>query len=274
MPKSKKAPAKDTDGRAPAGSATTSSSKATSGSKTVLSSPKAGVSAPKAGVATSSKGGLSGAKVAVAGAKGAGSSAKAASPASKAVHAQAAGASHVSKAARRAANVERAARRAAEAARVKAAAASAAYDAAEAREPRKYPKGGPSKADLKRYREKLLDMRRALLSSSKELAAEALKSSGQDFSVDHMADHGSDNYEQDFSLKLLEGESVQLTDIREALMKIDGKLDPPFGVCEACADGEQKLCETCPWIPPSRLDVLPHARLCVQTKEIEERRRV
>ena len=140
-------------------------------------------------------------------------------------------------------------------------------------EPRKWPKGGPTKVELKHYRDRLLEMRRALLSSSKELAAEALKSSGQDFSVDHMADHGSDNYEQDFSLKLLEGESEQLADIREALMKIDGKVETPFGICEACADEDQKLCETCPWIPPSRLEVLPHARLCVQTKEIEERRR-
>ena len=141
-------------------------------------------------------------------------------------------------------------------------------------EPRKWPKGGPTKPELKRYRDRLLEMRRVLLSSSKELAAEALKSSGQDFSVDHMADNGSDNYEQDFSLKLLEGESEQLADIREALMKIDGKVETPFGICEACADEDQKLCETCPWIPPSRLEVLPHARLCVQTKEIEERRKL
>jgi DnaK suppressor protein len=141
------------------------------------------------------------------------------------------------------------------------------------KEPRKWPKGGPTKPELRHYRERLLEMRRALLSSSKELAAEALKSSGQDFSVDHMADHGSDNYEQDFSLKLLEGESEQLADIREALLKIDGKVEMPFGICEACADEDQTLCETCPWIPPSRLEVLPHARLCVQTKEIEERRK-
>jgi DnaK suppressor protein len=140
-------------------------------------------------------------------------------------------------------------------------------------EPRKWPKGGPTKSELKKYRDRLLEMRRTLLSSSKELAAEALKSSGQDFSVDHMADNGSDNYEQDFSLKLLEGESEQLADIREALMKIDGKVETPYGICEACADEDQKLCETCPWIPPSRLEVLPHARLCVQTKEIEERRK-
>jgi DnaK suppressor protein len=137
-----------------------------------------------------------------------------------------------------------------------------------------WPKGGPGKADLKRYRQALLDLRATLLSSSKNLAAEALKASGQDFSVDHMADHGSDNYEQDFSLKLLEGETEQLADIREALMKIDGKLDPPFGLCEACADDALGKCESCPWIPASRLDVLPHARLCVQTKEMQERGRL
>jgi RNA polymerase-binding transcription factor DksA len=136
--------------------------------------------------------------------------------------------------------------------------------------PVKWPKGGPSKSDLKRYRQALLDLRRNLLASSKSLAAEALKASGQDFSVDHMADHGSDNYEQDFNLKLLEGESEQLADIRDALMKIDGKMDVPFGICEACVDAALKLCETCPWIPPSRLDVLPHARLCVPTKEMQE----
>jgi len=135
----------------------------------------------------------------------------------------------------------------------------------------RWPKGGPSKAELRRYRQMLLELRRHLLSSSKGLAAEALKASGQDFSVDHMADHGTDNYEQDFNLQLLEGESEQLANIREALLRIDGKSEPPFGLCEACQDDPKKLCETCPWIPPSRLDVLPHARLCVPTKEIEER---
>jgi RNA polymerase-binding transcription factor DksA len=133
-----------------------------------------------------------------------------------------------------------------------------------------WPKGGPSKADLRRYRQALLDLRRNLLASSKSLAAEALKASGQDFSVDHMADHGSDNYEQDFNLQLLEGESEQLADIRDALLKIDGKLDLPFGICEACIDAPMKLCEPCPWIPPTRLDVLPHARLCVPTKQMQE----
>lgn len=139
--------------------------------------------------------------------------------------------------------------------------------------PRKLPKGGPSKGDLKRYRDLLITMRRDLLASSRDLEAEVLKSSGSEFSVDHMADNGSDNYEQDFSLKLLEGEGEQLAEIRDALLKIDGKLDPPFGVCEPCSDEDQKLCPTCPWIPAARLEAMPHARMCVQTKELDEKRR-
>lgn len=139
--------------------------------------------------------------------------------------------------------------------------------------PRKLPKGGPGKADLRRYRDLLIAMRRDLLASSRDLEAEVLKSSGAEFSVDHMADNGSDNYEQDFSLKLLEGEGEQLAEIRDALLKIDGKLDPPFGVCEPCVDEDQKLCPTCPYIPSARLDAMPHARMCVQTKELDEKRR-
>jgi RNA polymerase-binding transcription factor DksA len=137
---------------------------------------------------------------------------------------------------------------------------------------KKVRKGGPTKADLKRYREVLATRLRELSTSSKELAAEALQTSGGEFSVDHMADHGSDNYEQDFNLKLLEGEAEQLTDIRDAIAKIDGTAELPFGLCEACADDERHLCDTCPWIPPTRLDALPHARLCVQMKEREESR--
>ena len=64
-----------------------------------------------------------------------------------------------------------------------------------------------------------------------------------------------------------------LAEIRDALLKIDGKLDPPFGACEPCSDEDQKLCATCPWIPSARLDAMPHARMCVQTKELDEKRR-
>jgi RNA polymerase-binding transcription factor DksA len=135
------------------------------------------------------------------------------------------------------------------------------------------PKGGPSKPELKRYRTLLLQMRDKLVRSSRNLADEALKASGQDFSVDHMADHGTDNFEQDFSLALLEGETELMRDIEDAVEKIDGKAELPFGLCESCADdigarGPEAVPN--PWIPKGRLDVLPYARLCVVHQERQE----
>lgn len=153
--------------------------------------------------------------------------------------------------------------------------------AREPAKPRKLPKGGPSKADLKKYRQQLDELRNGQVRDTRGLAREALKSSGQDFSVDHMADHGSDNFEQDFTLGLLEGKSEVLRDVEDAIDKIDGKGELPFGVCEECADLDEakwarqqaRGCETCPWIPKGRLDVVPYARLCIRRQEEQEDRR-
>jgi DnaK suppressor protein len=138
---------------------------------------------------------------------------------------------------------------------------------------KRLPKGGPNKVDQKRYRQVLVSLQEKLSRSSQNLADEALKSSGQDFSVDHMADHGTDNFDQDFSLKLLEGETEVMRDIEDAIAKIDGKRDLPFGLCEFCADEIQSRgpeAVAMPWIPKGRLDVLPYARLCVLHQEKEE----
>jgi RNA polymerase-binding transcription factor DksA len=142
--------------------------------------------------------------------------------------------------------------------------------------PKKWPKGGPSKADLKRYRQMLEELRTGQVRDSRDLAQEALKASGQDFSVDHMADHGTDNFEQDFTLGLLEGKTEDLRDVDDAIAKIDGKSDLPFGLCEVCADKDERVWERLgegrPWIPKARLDVVPYARLCLHCQEAEEDR--
>jgi RNA polymerase-binding transcription factor DksA len=138
---------------------------------------------------------------------------------------------------------------------------------------RALPKNPLTKPDLKRYRGILLQMREKILRSSRNLADEALKASGQDFSVDHMADHGTDNFDQDFSLALLEGETELMRDVESAISKIDGKEELPFGLCEGCADDAESdgpAAAPNPWIPKGRLDVLPYARLCVVHQEREE----
>jgi DnaK suppressor protein len=138
---------------------------------------------------------------------------------------------------------------------------------------RKVPKGGPRKPELRRLRDRLLAMRAQLLRSNRELAEEALNSGGQDFSVDHMADHGTDHFDQDFTLSLLQGESELLAAITAALERIDGLRDPPYGMCEICAEDDPARWEAtpgAPWIPLGRLEVVPYATLCVPHQERTE----
>jgi len=107
------------------------------------------------------------------------------------------------------------------------------------------------KADLEHFRKLLLDRRRRILGTVQGMEEEALKASDQDFSVDHMADHGSDNFEQDFTLALVESERRELVEIERALQRID---HGTYGICEGT--GEQ--------IPRPRLEAIPYARYSVE----------
>ena len=108
-----------------------------------------------------------------------------------------------------------------------------------------------TKKQLDHFREKLLDLRDRLLSNVTAMEAEALKASDQDFSVDHMADHGSDNFEQDFTLSLVESERRELVEISQALGRIEGGT---YGVCEGTGDV----------IGMPRLDAIPSTRYSVE----------
>ena len=92
----------------------------------------------------------------------------------------------------------------------------------------KRPKSPYSAAEQKHFRKLLLERRARILESVNALEEEALKSAGQDFSVDHMADHGSDNFEQDLSLSLVEGEHKELQEIGDALQRMD---EGVYGLC-------------------------------------------
>ena len=80
---------------------------------------------------------------------------------------------------------------------------------------------------------------------------EALKATDQDFSVDHMADHGSDNFEQDLTISLVETERKELAEIEEALVRIE---QGGYGRC--LGTGEV--------IPKERLEAIPYARYSIE----------
>jgi RNA polymerase-binding protein DksA len=119
-------------------------------------------------------------------------------------------------------------------------------------------KRGPyAREDLKQFRKTLLEKRRQLVGDVELLEDQALRSTEDDVSVDHMADHGSDSFEQDQTIGLIERESAVLRDIQNALKKIQAGT---FGVCEECEGRIKK----------PRLRALPYARLCLDCQMAAE----
>jgi DnaK suppressor protein len=113
-----------------------------------------------------------------------------------------------------------------------------------------------SKAELASYRQTLLSLRRRLTGDVSHLADEALRAHGGEASGSlsnaplHMADLGTDNFEQEFTLSLLQNQEQALEEITLALDRIDRGT---YGKCEECQAA----------IPRARLQALPYTRYCV-----------
>ncbi len=138
----------------------------------------------------------------------------------------------------------------------------------------------PTKTELAKY-EKLLRRQLAALSGDVgSMRDEALRAADQDNSVDHLADQGTDNYDQSFMLSLIENEEETMAQIEEALERIHGKGDVPYGVCLTCQEDLERekpkkgaKSKVDPWIPKARLEYVPWARYCVRHQEQAERSR-
>lgn len=107
------------------------------------------------------------------------------------------------------------------------------------------------------YRQQLVELRNRLTGDVSALTDEALRHNQKDASGNlssmpiHMADIGTDNFEQENTLNLLANENQVLEEIADALDRIkDGK----FGLCEEC--GQEIL--------KARLEALPYVRYCVE----------
>jgi RNA polymerase-binding protein DksA len=101
------------------------------------------------------------------------------------------------------------------------------------------PAGKPSRTDrppltreeLKEFRQLLFAKRRELVGDMTGIEAEALGADRQESKgdiSDHPADAGTDNFEQEFSLGLLESERNLLADIDKALIRLE---KGTYGVC-------------------------------------------
>ena len=111
--------------------------------------------------------------------------------------------------------------------------------------------------DTERFKQILLEKRKEIVGNVNEMEDEALKRSRLDAAGDlssmpiHMADIGTDNYEQEFALGLMDGERKLLKEIDDALQRIE---EGAYGICEATRKP----------IAKARLEAQPWARYCVE----------
>jgi len=114
-----------------------------------------------------------------------------------------------------------------------------------------------NKADMNSFRERLLALRARLRGDVSQMAESTLKKNRTESNGDlssmpiHMADIGSDNFEQEFTLSLMENEGVTLDQIEASLERIE---EGTYGHCEECGAK----------IPKTRLNAIPYATLCVR----------
>ncbi|TWT42562.1 TraR/DksA family transcriptional regulator [Botrimarina hoheduenensis] len=118
------------------------------------------------------------------------------------------------------------------------------------------------KADLEAYRQRLMLLRARLCGDVSALAKSALHGAAEQGGAAssmpiHMAELGSEAFEQEFNLSVMETEEDAISSIDAALRRIE---EETFGTCTGC-EGT---------IPKMRLNAIPYAPMCVRCAEQEE----
>lgn len=118
-----------------------------------------------------------------------------------------------------------------------------------------------SPEDLNVYKERLLLLRARLLGDITQIEDLTIRKNRADSgelstAPSHMAECGSDNFEQEFALHLMENSTETLESIDAALERID---EGTYNICEACGVK----------IPKKRLQAIPYATMCVKCAEKE-----
>ena len=119
-----------------------------------------------------------------------------------------------------------------------------------------------SKSDLQYFRNLLIERRREIVGDMGSMESEAFKGGSNLSNMPiHMADVGTDNFEQEFTLGLIESERQILREIQEALIRID---NGTYGIC--MGTGKQ--------IPKVRLEAVPWAKYTIEYSRMLEQGKV
>jgi RNA polymerase-binding transcription factor DksA len=128
------------------------------------------------------------------------------------------------------------------------------------------PKSYLDAEELERFKELLLKKRAEICGDVRSLTDEALNRSGnshgdQSTMPIHMADLGTDNWEQEFTLGLIANEQAVVREIDEALERVRNQT---YGMCLA----------THKRITKARLRAKPWAKYCIEYERAREEGRV
>ena len=124
------------------------------------------------------------------------------------------------------------------------------------------------KTELEEFKRLLLVLRARIRGDVKHLTDEALnhnENGSESKSPTHLAELGTETYEQDFALRRVENEQEVLDEIEEALKRID---DESYGVCTGCQEAGRTVAKSL--IPKARLRVIPYAKNCVECERKRE----
>jgi len=119
-------------------------------------------------------------------------------------------------------------------------------------------------SELDKFRQMLLEKRNTLIGDMNGIEAGAFRTNRQESGGDlpkaptHPADVGTDNYEQEFTLGLLESERALLNEINGALERINNRT---YGIC--LGTGKP--------IGKSRLQAKPWAKYCIEYANMLEK---
>ena len=117
-----------------------------------------------------------------------------------------------------------------------------------------------SPAEISKFKTLLLAKRNEILGNVLSMEDEALHRQRSDLSnmPIHMADAGSDNYEIENTLGLMDSERKLVKEIDEALGRIE---NCTYGICEGSGKS----------IPKTRLEAIPWAKYCVEYANMLEK---
>jgi len=121
-------------------------------------------------------------------------------------------------------------------------------------------KAGLTTAEIARLKKSLLEKRNEILRNVLCMEDETLHKIRTDLSTMpiHLADAGSDNFELENTLCLVDSERKLLLEIEDALSRIE---QGTYGICEG---GNEK-------IPKARLHAIPWARYCLICASLSEK---